>query len=88
MKNDEVDGALNAVNLSAKEWVPLRSRGNQLECGESHFHILSTCSKLSHANSTNGPFHLSNVCGDIFVEVSSLLVGNSITLKLLMINIK
>ena len=54
----------------------------------SHTMNLLKCSKLSHANSTNGPFHLSNMCCDIFVEVSSLLVGNSITLKLLMIDIK
>ena len=44
MKNNAVDGALNLLNLSAKDRVPLRSRGNQLECGESQFHTRWTCS--------------------------------------------
>ena len=87
MKNDEVEClglVLKGSGAIALLGKPVGMWGKSV----SHTLNLLKCSKLSHANSTNGPFHLSNMCGDTFVEVSSSLVGNSYTLKLLMIDIK
>ena len=87
MKNDEVE-CLGLVRKGTGAIALQRKPVGMWGKSVSHTMNLLKCSKLSHANSTNGPFHLSNMCGDIFVEVSNSLCRNSYTLKLLIIDIK